>query len=481
MVETAALDTGGDAARRFHELIEELVRGYPTKGDMISSRDVRFLAGKLLLLQHESASATNTGEEKFAACLFVLFVQEFLVHKQRNILGFEVDQLYSKLQSLLSESTDITHVTFSEAVAAVDTRGTSIELLQNASFANMLWHGGDLDGMSDAFSQDLSSVCSSSTESRSRDWARVEDPPPRGSFGWIVRVMQGILGGSRSIAHEPLAVTSATLHDKASLRLEQRAIITSGVLTIGYVVLNAIYIYALHEFDTEISTVSRSHTSSELSDGFERFVITVLPDFFVMLAINCFLAAVHPRDLASQETRKHLVPLCVIGIICDIFAARESYLAFRGSYNTANVSTRWRLHMAYSFHLLAIEDGYMVFYTYVLQRFTSWAWYRFCLLESGISCLVIILLLRSLGEEHYPPCGLGFSASLTRPAILIVSSAVFTPSFREYLHDLIGRAGFRHVPLDLKELRRDELHSYTTQHGGRPTASGNERSAMKED
>ena len=480
MVETAALDESGDAARRFHELIEELVRGYPTKGDMISSRDVRFVAGKLLLLQHESASATNTDEEKFAACLFVLFVQEFLVHKQRNILGFEVDQLYSKLQSLLSESTDITRATFSEAVAAVDTRGTTIELLQNASFVNMLWHGGDLDGVSDDdefanFSQDLSSLCSSSTESRSRDWARVEDPPPRGSFGWIVRVMQGILGGSRSTVHEPLAVTSATLHDKASLRLEQRAIITSGVLTIVYVVVTATYIYALHEFDTEISTVSRSHTS------LEQFVITVLPDVFVMLAINCFLAVLYPRDLAAQETRKHLVPMCVIGIICDIVAIRESYLAFCASYTTANLSTRWRLHKALYFHLLVIEDGYMVFYLYVVNRFTSWAWYRFCLLESGISCLVIILLLRSLGEEHYPPCGLGFSVSIARPAILIVSSAVFTPSFREYLHDLIGRAGFRHVPLDLKELRRDELHSYTIQHGGRPTASGNERFAMKED
>ena len=77
----------------FHALVEEYVAGYPVRGHMLSSEDVRFVAGKLLLRKSRVGAASQeqpqpeTAAPKLAACLFVLFVQEHLMHSQPAILG----------------------------------------------------------------------------------------------------------------------------------------------------------------------------------------------------------------------------------------------------------------------------------------------------------------------------------------------------------------------------------------------------------
>ena len=43
----------------FHALVDEYVRGYPTRGTMISADNIRYTAAKMLLLKSKDAAAAS--------------------------------------------------------------------------------------------------------------------------------------------------------------------------------------------------------------------------------------------------------------------------------------------------------------------------------------------------------------------------------------------------------------------------------------
>ena len=135
----------------FHALVDEYVRGYPTRGTMISADNIRYTAAKMLLLKSKDAAAASVEKwpdgaaVKLAACLFVLFVQEYLMHSQVEILGTRIGEIYMEIQKLLQSSEAITRETFAWAVSDVDTVGTASDLLQQPGIGDSLWGTGNLE------------------------------------------------------------------------------------------------------------------------------------------------------------------------------------------------------------------------------------------------------------------------------------------------------------------------------------------------
>ena len=81
-------------------LIEEYVTAHPLSGSGLSSPAKRYAAGRLMLLQTDRETAlaqSATESSRFAACLFVLIVQECLIHRRRRIFGVEAETVHSIL------------------------------------------------------------------------------------------------------------------------------------------------------------------------------------------------------------------------------------------------------------------------------------------------------------------------------------------------------------------------------------------------
>ena len=132
----------------FHALVDEFVRGCPTCGDMLSPEDVSWVAARMLLRKSNALQAPASAEQKnyYAACLFVLFVSEYLIHSQPTILGTAaqeaVDELLTILAALHEGGSSIED--FVRTVAAVDRVGTARALLHSPSVVSALLNSQDM-------------------------------------------------------------------------------------------------------------------------------------------------------------------------------------------------------------------------------------------------------------------------------------------------------------------------------------------------
>ena len=120
---------------------------------MLSRVDVRYAAAKLLLRKSKDPTAANVqgwpegAALKLSACLFVLFVQEYLVLSQSTILGTRIHEIYVEMQSLLHECESITQEAFAAAVEKADLAGSATELLRQPGVIDAIWATGDLDAL----------------------------------------------------------------------------------------------------------------------------------------------------------------------------------------------------------------------------------------------------------------------------------------------------------------------------------------------
>ena len=274
------------------------------------------------------------------------------------------------------------------------------------------------------------------------------------------------------------------LRDKAAQGLERRAFASAGALKMRFALVMGTFIWTSalqHNPDVmhQTNDWSKSEARPE-GNSLAGFFSVLVPEFVVMLAINSFLAAYHPKDLGAREVRSTLVPLCVVRIIGDLIACNQLLEISSGGEGNAGahgderVFVRRRIHLAYVLYCLAVMDGYMITWLYIVQGYTSWSWYRMCMIVAGFSEVFITSLLHWLGETHYPPCGVGLGESLARPAVMYLVAAIFNPRVRQCIHRCSIAAGFQHMTVNLRELKCEEVHSYTRQLGGRPTAAGNE-------
>ena len=119
----------------FGALVREYVLGYPFTAPGLPSAGIDYVAGRLLLFQTKggnvSVESWPDGEAlKFAACLFVLLVQENLVHGKQYVLGLSAQSIYSHMNLALRAACPARE-SFVQAVAAVDLIGTAASLLRH--------------------------------------------------------------------------------------------------------------------------------------------------------------------------------------------------------------------------------------------------------------------------------------------------------------------------------------------------------------
>ena len=206
-----------DTIGAFTSLVDEYLEGYPTIGNrLLAPENVQYVAGKLLLLETQASPPQLQPDQfRMAACLFVLYVQEYLIHRQTVILGTDVAQLYALLQTLLHvpspaeggevESDAATQqkdrqAAFIQGVVRVDMDGSAADLLRQPGVVDALW--GDSSGLEALYPVDENM----STYSEDPAGGRLPEPIDHLELGVQVRTPGSARDGDRRwqlITHLP--------------------------------------------------------------------------------------------------------------------------------------------------------------------------------------------------------------------------------------------------------------------------------------
>lgn len=281
---------------------------------------------------------------------------------------------------------------------------------------------------------------------------------------------------SRPASYEQLA-EAPVLTDRALQVLERRSFTTVAVICCSYA------ISAAFAAERVTRSTSRDYSSSSIaldvsvlptyeetfSRQIARFFSALMPPLIILMAINLYIASLQPTDLNAPELRGKLLMMSTFTVLCDFAATFYMYPRFVEAHPGA---LDRQINFALASYVLVVEDVYMVGYVFMVQGYTSWAWYRLCMALDGIAFLVAILLLRANGEEVYPT-DVGFVESLARPTMSLLLAALFSRPVRVYAHELSLEAGCQHVFVHLNELKREEVHRLVG-----PTAAGNSSATL---
>ena len=206
-------------------------------------------------------------------------------------------------------------------------------------------------------------------------------------------------------------------------------------------------------------------TATEHNDAYPtaNFLSAFVPELLIFGGCLSMIAVLFPRDLNDASARKFLVPLAIIGVVVDIAGSalflKSSHAVSFASGGGDDLEARLRLsiHLALAFVIVAVEDGFVICYLYLIQRHTSWALFRVAMALDAVACLFAIMLLHFFGERHYPPDGRTFATSLSRPAVGFFVAATFNAGTRARLADLGRKAGMQHAIVGLEQLRHCKL------------------------
>ena len=135
-----------DVAAQVQRLADEYLAAYAPTGHGLSIANLRWTATRLLMYQSSGVAADTSkwpagAPKMLAACLFVLIVQERLVHdSQALILGLTEEEAYSTLCSLL-ERCHIPRSELEEQVIEIDLEGFATALVQQRDLDALLFSG----------------------------------------------------------------------------------------------------------------------------------------------------------------------------------------------------------------------------------------------------------------------------------------------------------------------------------------------------
>ena len=206
----------------------------------------------------------------------------------------------------------------------------------------------------------------------------------------------------------------------------------------------------------------------------------------VFLPLPFFLAMLFPNELDTPEARKYIGPLVVLSDISGVyvcFSVVRAYTADRSKAARDNFNLRMCLYIHYAVCAFFFFWG-VVYPTLCFLRIggcrNSWAVLRRGLVIDASAFYVAIGLLCCFEETRFPPGDAPLAVALFgRPAIGLLTAAIFTPQTRKRIRALGVAAGLFHVSLGLNELQRDEIRSVLGRSGyGAPIASGNLESSL---
>ena len=149
---------------QFDELLDEFLASYPVKTTALREADVRFVAGKILLLNSRSGSTSwpGAGSVRLAACLLVLFAENLA----RSNYSYPTPPpmgmgswsgLFEVLVRTVREGS-VQPEELQRAVLASDLTGNGLQLAQSNELKRVLWAQPDLSEEREGSGSSLPSV-----------------------------------------------------------------------------------------------------------------------------------------------------------------------------------------------------------------------------------------------------------------------------------------------------------------------------------
>lgn len=429
-------DEGAAQSSSISALIREYVSANPPSGKALSTSALEYTTGRLMLLQVQRKTLLSSQVEstKFAACLFVLFVQECLVNQQASILGFDAGMIHSiLLEFAQSVDPDALH----DQIALLDEDGAALEM---ADQPGCLEHLGDMEA----------------TRSRRSD-QKLGDGGGDGQDVGLPMAPCTLSEAPGAVEPIPPAMSKLTYRMQFGLGV-------CSVVTVAYA--------ASWHTNQDVQMVS---SSVQIGGG---EIANNLVQLMIVGVLGIFLSVIAPEDLDSAEARKYIGPLLAVSDVCDTCVAFNVFQAYHASRSEgAAQSYERRVCLYIHYALVAFFYYWGVVYPTMVWFFYKNSWWR---LRTGLvidACvfLTAIGLLWWHGETRYPPGDSSLLAAiLGRPTVSLLVAAVFTRENRRRLVEWCARLGVFHVKLSLNELQGDEIRRVLAKSGyGAPVASGN--------
>lgn len=416
---SAAEGEGSSAARgegiasQYFALVDEYMRAYPVTGEFISVSSVRFATARILMIKTAGRCSDPTGWSegsalRLAACLFVLLVEEHLVHTKRSVLGMTVSETHGILSSLLD--TGITRAALVDEIAAVDMEG-SASLLSHEPTFNRLWQ----------------SRLEESTASGDSSSGNEEDPLP-------------LLPETVEPPLPPGPMRGVVVHRLATRTAAFRAALLCVIVAYFTAELSS---YSLRPSMPVAQAFWWLAAPTSLTEDTTKLFMYAL----TQVMGTSIVVSIFPGDLASPAGRRFTsvaVTLTALGAIASIVAS------FRTSVAHVNVACTWS-HAVLCVALAVIWGATAV--ASVSGTYT-WGKMRTLYIADSLSWMTGMLALRALGPPPaYPPWNVPFGIGMARALPTLCIGLTLTSALRHRLASAIrGVLSFDHVRIDLKEV-----------------------------
>ena len=404
----------------FDELLDELITLHPLAGSGLSHNAVHFAAGRLMLLQNSPDRQIEPQEaHQLCACLFVLFVEEALVHGREEIFSFPVEFVHHQCFRLLPrlESTE----DLASAVSLVDKGGHASLLLMQPGVMQRLSAHASAGGPAHA------GVASGASGGglpvkHWMDWlGKALHAPERARLDLVPR------------QHPFRALVQSELSRRVALFLLANL---CAILLCYYLMTSAVW---------EATVAIAWHQGS---------------NFIIFVSLNMgygMLAMLYPTDSGLLAGRRYVIPLSLLRLLGDGLILWNDLELIRRHHPTEVMRTIHRAGLA-----LHIVPSFLLVYANV-RRTNSWRTIRACNCAKGLTYLAVTTALHEVGPSPaeapagytplYPHGLSSLTAAYTRP-LYVVGFTLFciTPRRRQWLADLGTRLGVNHVVVSLGRL-----------------------------
>lgn len=425
-------------------LIEQFVAEHPLGGTALNDAALHYVAGRLMLLLAARQTTLTSSEAcgKFAACLFILIVQESLLNRRPTIFGFDAGEIHDYL---IEHARHVEPSALLRQVQLLDQDGASFAMAQQPGCMECLYTS---EGMTMLLSRvnEADDATEITTESSEGDDAKTEQ------------------GGMEAAAASAI-ITSNPAFSKLTRRM-QLILCAIAAATIGYA---ATWNFQVAERPDRAATAIAAALGEHANN---------LTQLLYFLALISFLAMMFPDELDSPEARKYIGPLLAVSNVCDTCVAvtvARVYADTRSEGARTDANQRTCLYIHYA--VVAFFVCWGVIYPTIVFFFlrNSWCRLRVGLTVDAAVFLTAIGALWYFGETRYPPGDAPLSVALYgRPAICLFGAIVYTPATRRRIAACGAALGFFHVKMSLNELPTDEIRRILGTSGyGVPVASGN--------
>lgn len=463
------------------QLIWDYVLAHPLSGDALESCHVEYVAGRLMLLQAAKKTTLTSQAEsgKFAACLFILVVQEILHFRRPTILGFSAEVIH---RHMIDFARHVEPSVLIQHVQALDNEGAAYDTAIQPGFMDCVYRENgitDLLGTVDEAEGDVAADAFDQRGVQIEGTGKVVASPPA-QRSKLTRRMQLCLG---------VVLTLTTLYAASwspTFSSDDADSLSSNWIAVGLGqqgasatdpppatrALATLCIFGIHAPCTihpapctahprglsivpcamyHVPCTIRPARLTRAVRGPRRLPSAVnnLAQLLIVVVSLAFLALMFPDDLDSREARRYIGIFLCVSDICDtyvIIGVTRAYTATRSA--AARVDDDRHMCLLIHYVICAFFFIWGVLYPTAVYFWmhNSWARLRSGLVVDAAVFLTAIAALWYYGEDKFPPGDAPLHVALLgRPAICLLASATFGQRNRQRLVAWGARLGLFHV------------------------------------